>query len=174
MSKLWLPRKHPAERLGLERRSFIAGLAAGASALALGACDSRGPQSAMGLLAAATRWNERVERKLFRSSAMNTPAARAHDAGHEFPSYFVSDEVPVWNEAEQGTWRLEIGGLVRRPVKLTLDELKTLPRTELRLEHFLPRFFAVDVFVDRTHRFVVVRIHAARRAAGFDHVDRFE
>jgi DMSO/TMAO reductase YedYZ molybdopterin-dependent catalytic subunit len=136
MSKLWLPRKHPAERLGLERRSFIAGLAAGASALALGACDSRGPQSATGLLAAATRWNERVERKVFRSSAMNTPAARAHDAGHEFPSYFVSDEVPVWNEAEQGTWRLEIGGLVRRPVKLTLDELKTLPRTELRLEHF--------------------------------------
>jgi DMSO/TMAO reductase YedYZ molybdopterin-dependent catalytic subunit len=136
MSGLWLPRKHAAERLGLERRSFIAGLAAGAGALALGACDSRGPASATGLLAAAGRWNERVERKLFRPGAMNSPSGRAHDAGRKFPSYFVSDEVPVWDEAEQGPWRLEIGGLVRRPVKLTLDELKALPRTELRLEHF--------------------------------------
>jgi DMSO/TMAO reductase YedYZ molybdopterin-dependent catalytic subunit len=137
--KLWLPVGHAAERLGVDRRAFLATsakLGATAATLALAGCDSRGPRSAEKLLAASERWNERVERALFRHNAMNVPPARAQAAGKAFPSYFVADEVPVWDEAENGTWRLEIGGLVRRPVKLTLDELKTLPRTELRLEHF--------------------------------------
>jgi len=139
MSKLWLPRKHEAERLGLDRRAFLeAGATTAVGALAtaaLGGCNSRGPESASGLLAASTRWNERVERVLFRHDAMNVAPAGAQAAGARFPSYFVSDEVPIWDEAEQGPWHLEIGGMVRRPVRLTLGELKDLPRTELRLEH---------------------------------------
>ena len=67
---------------------------------------------------------------------MNTAPARAGAAGERFPSYFIADEVPEWDEAARGVWRLEVGGLVRRPLRLTLDELKGLPRTELRLEHF--------------------------------------
>ena len=106
------------------------------AAVTAGGCNSRGPESADGLLAAAGRWNERVERALFRHDAMNAAPMNARTAGVRFPSYFVSDEVPVWDEAEQGTWHLEIGGMVRRPVRLTLAEIKELPRTELRLEHF--------------------------------------
>jgi DMSO/TMAO reductase YedYZ molybdopterin-dependent catalytic subunit len=139
MSKLWLPRKHAAERLGLDRRSFLAaGMTFGASALAAASsgCNSYGPESANGLLAAVGRWNERVERKLFRHDAMNVAPGDARAAGAGFPSYFVSDEVPVWDEKEQGPWHLEIGGMVRRPVRLTLAELKELPRAEFRLEHF--------------------------------------
>jgi DMSO/TMAO reductase YedYZ molybdopterin-dependent catalytic subunit len=136
MSKLWLPRGHGAEHLGLDRRTFIAAGAGTAAALALGACNSRGPAGAGGLLSASERWNERVERALFRHNAMNVAPASAQVAGARFPSYFVSDEVPVWDEAQQGVWHLEIGGIVRRPVHLTLVELKDLPRTELRLEHF--------------------------------------
>lgn len=140
MSKLWVPRRHAAERLGLDRRAFLAaGMAAGAGALAavtLGGCNSNGPKSADGLLAAAGRWNEHVERALFRHNAMNVAPARALAAGARFPSYFVADEVPVWDEATQGVWHLEITGMVRRPVRLTLADLKALPRTELRLEHF--------------------------------------
>ena len=136
MSKLWLPGRHGAERLGIDRRAFIAAGAGTAAALAFAGCNSRGPESATGLLAAAGRWNERVERALFRHNAMNVAPTSALTAGAHFPSYFVSDEVPVWDEAEQGVWHLEIGGMVRRPVRLTLAELKELPRTELRLEHF--------------------------------------
>jgi DMSO/TMAO reductase YedYZ molybdopterin-dependent catalytic subunit len=140
VSKLWLPRGHVAERLGIDRRSFLtAGVAAGAATLAavtLGGCDSDGPRSARGVLAAAGRWNERVERALFRHNAMNVAPARVHAAGAAFPSYFVADEVPVWDQAERGVWHLEIGGMVRHPVRVTLAELKALPRTELRLEHF--------------------------------------
>jgi hypothetical protein len=132
MGGLWLPRAHAAERLGIDRRAFLAaGVTTGATALAaslLGGCNSRGPESANGLLSAAGRWNERVERALFRHDAMNVAPADAQVAGAHFPSYFVSDEVPAWDEAEQGPWRLEIGGLVQRPVKLTLAELKVLSR----------------------------------------------
>jgi len=140
MSRLWLPRRHAAEHVGLDRRAFLeVGAAAALGAWAIttvGGCNSRGPESASGLLSAATRWNERVERALFRHDAMNVAPAGARAAGARFPSYFVSDEVPAWDEAERGAWRLEIGGLVRRPVRLTLAELKELPRTELSLEHF--------------------------------------
>jgi DMSO/TMAO reductase YedYZ molybdopterin-dependent catalytic subunit len=127
---------HPAERLRIDRRSFLAASAAVGAAYAVGGCDSRGPRSAGKVLAASERWNERVERALFRHSAMNVAPAGARVAGIAFPSYFVSDTVPVWDEARDGVWRLEIGGLVRRPASLTLDDLKALPRTDLRLEHF--------------------------------------
>jgi DMSO/TMAO reductase YedYZ molybdopterin-dependent catalytic subunit len=136
MSDLWLPRRHAAERIGMDRRAFIAAGAGAFAGIALLGCNSRGPDSASSLLAATGRWNERVERSLFRHNAMNTAPVSALAAGSRFPSYFVADEVPIWDEATHGTWRLEIGGMVRRPLRLTLDELKQLPSTELRLEHF--------------------------------------
>ncbi len=141
MSRIWLPRRrHLAEAIGVDRRAFLAaGLRVGGgaiAALALAGCNSHGPRSAQGVLRAAERWNERVERKLFRPTARNVPSARAPATGLKFPSYFISDEMPVWDEAERGVWHLEVSGLVARPMRLTLDELKALPRTEARLEHF--------------------------------------
>jgi DMSO/TMAO reductase YedYZ molybdopterin-dependent catalytic subunit len=139
MSKLWLP-GHAAERMGIDRRVFLragVGVGGGAlAALALGGCNAQGPKSAEPILTAAQRWNEKVERALFRHRAMNVAPSGATLAGGKFPSYFVSDEVPIWDEKARGVWRLEIGGLVQRPVMLTLSELMNLPRTELRLEHF--------------------------------------
>jgi DMSO/TMAO reductase YedYZ molybdopterin-dependent catalytic subunit len=137
VSKLWLPAKrlhHPAEKLGLDRRAFLA--AGGAAALAVAGCNAEGPKAAQPVLDLAARWNEKVERALFRHTAMNTAPAGARLAGTGLPSYFVSRQVPVWDEGQRGVWRLEIGGLVKNPVRLTLAELKDLPRTELRLEHF--------------------------------------
>jgi DMSO/TMAO reductase YedYZ molybdopterin-dependent catalytic subunit len=77
-----------------------------------------------------------VERALFRHDAMNVAPVGAQAAGDRFPSYFIAPEVPVWDPTVRGPWRLEIGGLVRRPARLTLADLQALPRTELRLEHF--------------------------------------
>jgi DMSO/TMAO reductase YedYZ molybdopterin-dependent catalytic subunit len=138
MSRLWLPRRHLAEKAGLDRRAFLAaGLAGGGAAvLALAGCDARGPRQAQGLLRAAERWNERVERRLFRPGSANVAPAGATAAGGRFPSYFISETLPVWDEERRGVWRLEVEGLVRRPLRLSLDDLKALPRTELRLEHF--------------------------------------
>jgi len=141
VSRLWLPRpRHLAEGLGIDRRAFLAAsLRAGggaAAALALPGCDWKGPRAAQPLLRSAERWNERVERKLFRPAASNVPSARAIAAGGKFPAYFIADEMPVWDETARGVWRLEVSGAVARPQRLTLDELKMLPRTEARLEHF--------------------------------------
>jgi DMSO/TMAO reductase YedYZ molybdopterin-dependent catalytic subunit len=143
MSRIWLPRRrHLAEGLGIDRRAFLAaslragGGAAAALALALAGCDWKGPRAAQSWLRSAERWNERVERKIFRPGARNAPSARLVAAGARFPSYFIADQVPVWDEAARGVWRLEVSGLVARPRQLTLDELKALPRTEARLEHF--------------------------------------
>src|SRR5438105_3162264 len=41
--------------------------------------------------------------------------------------YTISGSMPVF---DPGTWRLEIGGLVRRPRSLGYDELLALPRAE--------------------------------------------
>ena len=141
MSRIWLPgRRHLAEGLGVDRRAVLAaGLRAGGgalAALALAGCNSRGPRGAQGALRAAERWNERVERKLFRPTARNVPSTRAPAAGLKFPSYFVSAEMPVWDEAQRGVWRLEVRGLFDSPMRLTLDEIKSLTPSEARLEHF--------------------------------------
>jgi DMSO/TMAO reductase YedYZ molybdopterin-dependent catalytic subunit len=148
MSKLWLPPRHAAEKLEIDRRTFLgAGLRAGLgvslatgagalAALALSGCDSKGPKSARGLLAASERFNEKLERALFRHNAMNVAPSGAALAGAGFPSYFIAEAVPVWDERERGVWRLEISGAVARPMRLTLADLMSLPRTELRLEHF--------------------------------------
>ena len=41
--------------------------------------------------------------------------------------YTISGQMPVFDPA---TWRLKIGGLVDRPVSLTYDELRALPRVD--------------------------------------------
>jgi DMSO/TMAO reductase YedYZ molybdopterin-dependent catalytic subunit len=80
--------------------------------------------------------NEKLERVLFHHSAMDVPGASAKAAGSHFPAYFVSDDVPVWDEAARGVWRLEVSGMVRKPLSLSLSDLASLPRTGYRLDHF--------------------------------------
>lgn len=127
---------HPAERLGLDRRRFLAAATSAVGAALVAACDSTGPRSAGKLLRLAEHGNETVERALFNHRAMNVPSANARIAGEAFPSYFISKQVPVWNEAIRGVWRLEVGGLVQRPLSLTLADLSSLPRVGYKLDHF--------------------------------------
>jgi DMSO/TMAO reductase YedYZ molybdopterin-dependent catalytic subunit len=127
--------RHAAERLGIGRREF---LAAGGSALAalVAACNSHGPESAQGLLSFAMEKNATLEAAILRHTSMDHPKDSAKLAGNKFPAYFISDTVPVWDDAQRGVWRLEVGGLVKRPLKLTLDELTKLKATTERVDHF--------------------------------------
>jgi DMSO/TMAO reductase YedYZ molybdopterin-dependent catalytic subunit len=136
VSRLWRPRGHAAEILGVERRVFLAAGGAALGGLVLGACNGRPSRTTQRLLDRAESFNERVERALFRHRSMNVAPARAAAAGPAFPSYFISAAVPEWDEAANGPWRLQVGGLVRTPLSLSLDDLRALPRVELRLEHF--------------------------------------
>jgi DMSO/TMAO reductase YedYZ molybdopterin-dependent catalytic subunit len=127
---------HAAERLGIDRRRFLLAGGGALAAAALAACNSEGPRSAKGLLMFAERKNETLERALLRHSAIDVPPSGAKLAGTRFPSYFVSHHVPVWDTAARGEWHLEVGGMVRTPVKLALSDLAALPRTGYRLDHF--------------------------------------
>ena len=44
--------------------------------------------------------------------------------------------MPVWNEAQRGMWRLEVGGAVRNPLSLTLDDLMKMRSTTQKVDHF--------------------------------------
>ena len=118
----------------MDRRKFVS-LSGSALSAFVAACNSRGPEGAEKLLRYAERKDEAVERALFRHTAMDSPAA-GRLAGNALPSYFISKTVPVWNEAQRGVWRLEIGGMVDRPVKLTLQQLLDMPRTHHRVNHY--------------------------------------
>ena len=125
-------RGHLLERVGLDRRRFLSAL----GILALEACDSGGPKKAQPVLRAFERMNERVERVLFRHRSMDHAPSSAKFAGAKFPSYYISDSVPVWDERARGPWALEVSGLVRKPLRLTLNQLASLPSVSLRLDHF--------------------------------------
>ncbi len=120
----------------IDRRKFITITGASLSSAFLAACDSRGPKAAERLLRYAERKNEGLERALFRHTSMDAPVAGARAAGNALPSYFISKTVPVWNEQERGLWQLELGGLVERPMKLTLANLVDMPRTHTRVNHY--------------------------------------
>jgi DMSO/TMAO reductase YedYZ molybdopterin-dependent catalytic subunit len=121
--------------MSLDRRRFITVSAATLSGALLAACD-KNPRSAGRVLALAERTNERLERGIFRHDAMNRVPASARLAGGDFPKYFVSERMPVWDAATSGVWRLEVSGAVRRPVSLTLEELMKLPRITQKVDHF--------------------------------------
>jgi len=127
---------HRAERIGIDRRRFLAASGGALGAMVLAACDSMGPKSATSLLKFAERKNESLERALFRHTAMDVPPSGAKLAGSHFPSYFISDEVPMWDEAARGAWRLDIGGMVNKPLQLSLADLAALPRMGYKLDHF--------------------------------------
>ena len=88
------------------------------------------------MLAFATRRNEVIERWLLRHTSMDHGSPGAIIAGNRFPSYFISRTVPMFDAALQGAWTLEVGGMVRTPLRLTLDDLQAMPRTTQRVNHF--------------------------------------
>lgn len=153
----------------LDRREFLRAAGLTTAALALGACNSRGPQDAQRLLQYAERKNEVLERLLVRHTAINKGSPGAIIAGDRLPSYFVSDAVPVWDDAVRGAWRLEVGGLVERPIALTLAELQALPRRTQRVDHFcVEGWTAVVEFTGVRVRDLAALVRPDRRAVFVD------
>jgi DMSO/TMAO reductase YedYZ molybdopterin-dependent catalytic subunit len=117
----------------MKRRQFVrVGSVAAAGMLA--GCDARG-EWARPLLELAEAQNERLERGLIRTGAVDAPAGHP-PAGPRLPGYYISDEVPVWDSGVRGGWSLEIAGLVRSPVRLDLEALMRLPSVTQRVNHY--------------------------------------
>ena len=122
--------------MSMDRRQFLRLSGASVTAAFFAACDAQGPERAVPLLRYAERKNESVERLLFRHNAMDRARTAAHAAGNAFPSYYVSSSLPVWDREAHGDWLLEVGGLVERPLHLSLDDLRRMPRTSQRVNHY--------------------------------------
>lgn len=129
-------RGHRAELMGIDRRKFLLATAGAVGSAVLAACDSTGPKSAQKLLQFAMDKNEALERTLFRHTSMDAARDGAQVAGGSFPSYFVSKQVPVWDDAMRGLWRLEVSGLVDKPLQLSLTDLASMPRIGYKLNHY--------------------------------------
>ena len=120
----------------MNRRRFIQ-LGGVSVAGGLIACNSDGPKAAQKLLRLAEEQNERIERGIiFRHSSMDRVRKGARNAGRAFPKYFISKQMPVWDEKVRGVWQLEVTGAVKRPVSLTVDDLLKLRRTTHRVNHY--------------------------------------
>jgi DMSO/TMAO reductase YedYZ molybdopterin-dependent catalytic subunit len=108
------------------RRHFLAGI--GAASLLTG-CESH---PVMRLLSGMQAWNQKAEGVIFSPSrlAPELPpsATTPQDA---FPAYFISDSMPE----VPPRWTLKIGGLVERPMVLTLAQIQAMARTDMRVQH---------------------------------------
>ncbi|HKV49874.1 MAG TPA: molybdopterin-dependent oxidoreductase [Gemmatimonadaceae bacterium] len=142
----------------MKRRHFIEWTALSFTSALVLACDSEGPRSARPALRAGERWNEKVERALFRHRSMDYGTAVL--AGAAYPNYFVSDRVPVWNEAVRGPWSMEVTGLVERPFRLTLAQLQALPSVTQRVNHYCVEGWTAVV------EYTGVRVSELARRAG--------
>ena len=118
----------------LDRRRFLA--LGSLSVVGIACRDAGDGRTARPLLDLAEATNEHVERALQHRAARDMAPAEARDAGRAFPRYFISREMPVWDESERGAWQLEVRGLVKTPLRLTLDQLTKLPRVTQRVNHY--------------------------------------
>jgi DMSO/TMAO reductase YedYZ molybdopterin-dependent catalytic subunit len=111
----------------ITRRRLLTGM--GAAGLLAG-CDSSHPVTAF--LNGMLRWNARFESLLF-SPARLGPESPPEETTPEdaFPSYFISETMPF----PPAGWSLKVGGLVARPSVFTVEQLKAMPRTDLRVRH---------------------------------------
>ena len=120
----------------IRRRDFLSTGALALTSALVAACDSAGPQGSERLLRYAERKNEGVERWLLRHTSMDHARNDWRTAGADFPRYFVSKHVPTWDAAAHGTWSLDVGGAVERPLRLTLDDLLRMRQQRQRVDHF--------------------------------------
>ena len=146
------------------RRDFLVGGARAAGLVALGgmACDSNRPGT--GFLGAMERFNERLERALF-DPARLAPELPESDQTNlsAFPQYKIGSDYPY---APAG-WALAVGGLVARPLTLSLDALERLPRTRVRVRHHCVEGWTAVAAWDG------VRLSEIARLAGVDPRPRY-
>jgi DMSO/TMAO reductase YedYZ molybdopterin-dependent catalytic subunit len=115
----------PARPSILTRRALLAGAALGA----LG-CDTESPDQ--GLLGRIQRLNGRIQAALFnpRHRVPELPPG-SETRERDFPEYFTAATVP---RAPAG-WTLKVGGLVQRPLQLTVADLTRMSQTQVRVRH---------------------------------------
>ncbi|HSR41384.1 MAG TPA: molybdopterin-dependent oxidoreductase, partial [Longimicrobiales bacterium] len=105
------------DQSGPGRRAFLASAAAGL----LAACGWDGGPLLRPGLQRFSRFNDAVGRILF-GETRRAPRYDASERSDRFPSYHISRMTPTLDDP--ASWRLEVGGMVERPLSLSLDEIR--------------------------------------------------
>jgi DMSO/TMAO reductase YedYZ molybdopterin-dependent catalytic subunit len=117
----------------LDRRDFLRlGLVAGPASL-VAACGWDGGAALQPRLGAVSRFNDWVGEHLLLSSSRLAPTYDPSQRSGTMPSYFISDMTPL--PPDPAGWSLEVGGLVRKPMRLTRAMLEALPRVSYTVKH---------------------------------------
>ncbi|HET6639843.1 MAG TPA: molybdopterin-dependent oxidoreductase [Gemmatimonadota bacterium] len=145
-----------------DRREFLKRAALGAAGLVAACGWDGGPL--WPLLRAWDRPNRWLQQAL---APPGGPHARIEAAGSEsasFPQYFIS---PMMPRVDPAVWRLEVSGMVRRPLSLTLSDLAALPRVTLRLRHYCIEGWTSVASWTGVRLAEIARVAGADPAAGF-------
>jgi DMSO/TMAO reductase YedYZ molybdopterin-dependent catalytic subunit len=117
----------------IDRRAFLR-LAAGAGTASLAAaCGWDGGDAVRPLLLDVSRLNDWVGEKILFSPRRLAPQYDVAERSPRLPSYFISRTTPMLKDPR--AWRLEVDGLVRTPLSLSLDDLRAMPRTSYTVKH---------------------------------------
>lgn len=125
---------------GLSRRKILLGAVNGAGLLLLSGCENvfnrlHQNQTILSALESVEGWNRRFLRLLTGSNKLAQEFSEKHISRYfkpngnppPFTGEYVMDAVSGWP-----VWRLEVGGLVKEPRHLSLQELKAMPaRTQI-------------------------------------------
>jgi DMSO/TMAO reductase YedYZ molybdopterin-dependent catalytic subunit len=109
----------------ISRRAYLAGAAAG-----LAGCDPTHPSR--GFLGMMMRWNGYVQGALLGPERLApTPDQSSSTPLEAFPAYKIGEFYPT----PPAGWQLEVGGMVDQPGRFSLQDLKRLQRTDIRVRH---------------------------------------
>lgn len=110
------------------RRSFLATALTGL----LGACGWDGGDVLEPRLVGFSRFNDWISKMLFSRDRL-APKYEERERSSSFPAYHISAMTPTLREPTM--WRLEVGGMVERPLSLTLDEIRAHPPVRYTVKH---------------------------------------
>ena len=110
------------------RRAFLATAVTGL----LSACGWDGGDVLEPRLVGFSRFNDWISRLLFSQDRL-APKYDEAERSSSFPAYHISAMTPTLREPEE--WRLEVGGMVERPLSLTLEEIQDHTPVRYTVKH---------------------------------------
>src|SRR5262245_12757525 len=123
----------------MNRRSWLMSAFAGAGALVLGGCEklAKSPP-ALRMLRVAEKWSKGAQRVMIGRHAL-APEFLAKDISPDFRANGSTDpadaDYRALAAADFAGWRLEVGGLVEKPLSLSMADLRALPAREQITRH---------------------------------------
>ena len=124
---------HKTQLVNLERRLLLrSSLSIGALSM-LSGCNLQDNDQVDKVLWALSRWNDRVQARLFSGSRL-APTYGASQVTKPFPfnAFYPEFDAP---QVDVSSWRLEVSGLVADKTAWTVERLRTLPQARQITRH---------------------------------------